>query len=48
MILHTANGGVEWTVQGNNSLWKNHTGNDISAVDDQTAWAALSSAGTEG
>ena len=48
VILHTANGGDQWTVQGNNSLWMNHSGNDISAMDAQTAWAALSSSGTEG
>ncbi len=48
VILHTADGGAEWTVQGNNSLWKNHTGNDISAIDGQTAWAALGSSDAEG
>lgn len=43
VILHTQNGGQKWVVQGDNSKWKGYNGNDISAVDKQTAWAALGS-----
>ena len=42
-ILHTDNGGLIWEEQGDPSLWKGMTGNDISAVDEQTAWAAVGS-----
>ena len=38
VILHTKNGGRKWVVQGK---WAGYAGNDISAVDSQTAWAAL-------
>jgi photosystem II stability/assembly factor-like uncharacterized protein len=48
VILHTANGGSTWNAQGNTSLWTGHQGNDISAVDQQTAWAALSASDAEG
>ncbi len=41
VIVHTANGGSSWEVQGDTSRWTGHDGNDISAVDNQTAWAAL-------
>jgi photosystem II stability/assembly factor-like uncharacterized protein len=41
VILHTANGGSNWDAQGDTSLWTGHCGTDISAVDHQTAWAAL-------
>ncbi len=41
VIVHTANGGSSWEAQGDTSLWTGHDGNDISAVDSQTAWAAL-------
>ena len=40
VILHTKNGGRKWVVQGK---WAGYVGNDISAVDRQTAWAALGS-----
>lgn len=40
VILHTKNGGRKWVVQGK---WAGYAGNDISAVDTQTAWAALGS-----
>lgn len=42
-ILHTENGGLIWEEQGDPSLWKGMTGNDISAVDEWTAWAAVGS-----
>jgi len=48
VILHTGNGGVAWEVQGDRSLWKGHDATDISAVDEETAWAALSSTTSEG
>ena len=41
VILHTADGGTTWQPQGDPSLLANSTGADISAVDDLTAWAAL-------
>jgi photosystem II stability/assembly factor-like uncharacterized protein len=41
VILHTDDGGRTWAVQGDSSRWPTFTGNDISAVDAQTAWAAL-------
>ena len=40
VILHTKNGGRKWVVQGKLA---GYDGNDISAVDRQTAWAALGS-----
>jgi len=46
-IVHTADGGLTWEVQGDSATWTGSTGNDISAVDDQTAWAALGSSITE-
>ena len=42
-ILHTENGSLGWEEQGDPSLWKGMTGNDISAVDEWTAWAAVGS-----
>ena len=42
-ILHTENGGLIWEEQGDPSLWKGMRGNDISAVDEWTAWAAVGS-----
>jgi PKD repeat protein len=42
-IVHTTDGGLTWQVQGDLSAWPDMEGNDISAVDDQTAWAALGS-----
>ena len=44
-IAHTADGGLTWQAQGDLSAWTGVQGNDISAVDDQTAWAALGSGG---
>lgn len=41
VILHTKNGGRKWTVQGDNTQWTGYGGNDISAVDCKTAWAAI-------
>ena len=48
VILHTANGGLNWEVQGDTSLWTGCSANDISAVDPQTAWAAIGAAGPAG
>ena len=48
VILHTANGGLNWEIQGDTSLWTGCTGNDISALDNQTAWAAIGAAGPAG
>jgi photosystem II stability/assembly factor-like uncharacterized protein/nitrous oxidase accessory protein NosD len=46
-IVHTSDGGLNWQAQGNPAAWTGMSANDISAVDDQTAWAALgSTAGT--
>lgn len=42
-ILHTSNGGLKWTEQLDRSEWPGYQGNDISAVDRLTAWAALGS-----
>jgi parallel beta-helix repeat protein len=42
-IVHTSDGGRTWQAQGNPALWAGMSGTDISAVDDQTAWAALGS-----
>jgi photosystem II stability/assembly factor-like uncharacterized protein len=44
-ILHTRNGGNTWEEQGNTALWTGLSGNDISAVDEWTAWAALGGGG---
>ena len=46
-IVHTADGGLTWEVQGDPNAWTGSNGTDISAVDDQTAWAALGSGITE-
>ncbi|MRR16644.1 MAG: hypothetical protein EG826_09350 [Deltaproteobacteria bacterium] len=43
VIVHTANSGLTWQVQGDSSAWTGRDGCDISAVDDQIAWAALCS-----
>lgn len=43
VILHTRDGGRTWVEQGDRSRWAGYNGNDISAVDGQTAWAALGS-----
>jgi photosystem II stability/assembly factor-like uncharacterized protein len=40
-ILNTSDGGLTWVEQGDPSLLAGGYGNDISAVDEQTAWAAL-------
>ncbi|WP_415408257.1 hypothetical protein ACLHDG_06815 [Sulfurovum sp. CS9] len=48
VILHTKNGGKKWVVQGDNAKWKGCNGNDISAVDKHTAWAALGSSTPDG
>jgi photosystem II stability/assembly factor-like uncharacterized protein len=40
-ILHTDNGGKTWEEQGDPALWRGMAGNDISAVDEWTAWAAV-------
>jgi photosystem II stability/assembly factor-like uncharacterized protein len=47
VIVHTADSGQTWQVQGDSSAWTGQDGNDISAVDDQTAWAALGSGPAE-
>jgi parallel beta-helix repeat protein len=48
-IVHTADGGLTWQAQGDLSAWASLSGmGDISAVDDQTAWAALPSNGIGG
>lgn len=43
-ILHTRDSGRTWRVQVGKQEWPNYNGNDISAVDSCTAWAALGSA----
>lgn len=48
VILHTGNGGITWETQGDRSQWQEHSGMDISAVDEHTAWAALSDSTSEG
>jgi photosystem II stability/assembly factor-like uncharacterized protein len=40
-ILYTRNGGKTWEEQGNTGLWIGLSGNDVSAVDEWTAWAAV-------
>jgi photosystem II stability/assembly factor-like uncharacterized protein len=45
VILHTKDGGRKWVVQGK---WAGNAGNDISAVDKHTAWAASGSPEDEG
>jgi photosystem II stability/assembly factor-like uncharacterized protein len=47
-ILHTRNGGLKWTEQLERSEWAGFGGNDISAVDRLTAWAALNSPDGDG
>jgi photosystem II stability/assembly factor-like uncharacterized protein len=47
VIVHTADGGQTWQMQGDPSAWMGLNGCDISAVDDQTAWAALCGSSTE-
>ena len=47
VIVHTADGGLTWQVQGDSSAWTGREGCDISAVDDQTAWAAFCSGPSE-
>jgi len=44
VILHTADGGQHWSAQGDGALWAGCSGEDISAVDDNTAWAAVACA----
>lgn len=41
VILNTTDSGQTWKIQGDRAEWEGFTGNDISAVDDLTAWAAL-------
>ncbi|HOO32907.1 MAG TPA: YCF48-related protein [Thermotogota bacterium] len=41
VILHTEDGGKTWAEQGDRTLWAGMAGNDISAADNNTAWAAL-------
>ena len=48
VILHTKNGGRKWVVQGDNTKWEGCDGQDISAVDKHTAWAALTSSTPDG
>ena len=48
VILHTKNGGKKWVVQGDNTKWVGYIGNDISAVDKHTAWAAIGSNAADG
>ncbi len=48
VILHTDNGGKEWVVQGDNTQWIGCNGYDISAVDNETAWAALAGKSLDG
>jgi photosystem II stability/assembly factor-like uncharacterized protein len=43
-IVHTADGGQTWQVQGDLTAWQGNESCDISAVDRRTAWAALCSA----
>ena len=47
VIVHTADSGLTWEVQGDSTAWTGLEGNDISAVDDLTAWAALGSGPSE-
>jgi photosystem II stability/assembly factor-like uncharacterized protein len=47
VIVHTANSGLTWQVQGDSSAWTGLDGCDISAVDDQIAWVALCGSSTE-
>lgn len=47
VIVHTADSGLTWQVQGDWSAWTGLAGVDISAVDDQTAWAAIGSGSTD-
>ena len=45
VILNTTDSGQTWKIQGDRAEWEGVPGNDISAVDDLTAWAAV---GTDG
>jgi photosystem II stability/assembly factor-like uncharacterized protein len=47
VIVHTADGGLTWHVQGDSTAWAGLGGDDVSAVDDQTVWVALSSGDAE-
>jgi photosystem II stability/assembly factor-like uncharacterized protein len=47
VIVHTADSGLTWQVQGDLSAWTGLQGFDISSVDDQTAWAAIGSGSTD-
>jgi len=40
-IVSTKDSGHTWVAQGDTTQWAGHVGNDISAVDEQTAWAAV-------
>lgn len=44
VILNTTDSGQTWKSQGDRAEWEGFTGNDISAVDGLTAWAALGAA----
>ena len=46
VILHTTDSGHTWREQGDRAEWEGHDGNDISAVDEFTAWAALAATDT--
>jgi uncharacterized repeat protein (TIGR02543 family) len=48
VIFGTSNGGLSWQVQVPGTAYPGHNGNDISAVDELTAWAALSNIGVDG
>ncbi|MFN8465218.1 MAG: YCF48-related protein [Caldilineaceae bacterium] len=41
VILHTADSGAHWAAQGDRSQWQDRRGTDISAVDEKTAWVAM-------
>lgn len=47
VIVHTADSGLTWQVQGDLSAWTGLQGFDISSVDDQTAWAAFGTGSTD-
>jgi photosystem II stability/assembly factor-like uncharacterized protein len=44
VIVNTTDGGTTWTRQKSSPAWVGLDATDISAVDEQTAWAALASA----
>lgn len=46
VILHTTDGGKTWNEQGDRTLWAGMAGNDITAADKNTAWAALGDNGS--